>query len=169
MRKLEFIFNNGKKVELMPPSVESYYKIYHAVDSSEETEGLCEWLGSTDTARAYIAPIDVIKAKYELSRWLAQLRKREEYRAPHVEGDVVTGTQFTTVYFELKTVSDYTHDSFTELKKMDVLCFWRLYRDAIIYNCSKSEDGKAYLEKAYASVQTKPDRAAIAQIIAMQK
>ena len=166
---MEFIFSNGKKVKLPPPTVASYYKIYHAVDIAEEIEGLCEWLGSTDTARSYIAPADIIRAKDELRIWLSELRKREEYQAPHVDGDTLPETHYKTVYHELKMVSDYTHDSFTELKQLDVLTFWRLYRDAIIYNCNKSDEGRTYLDRAFASVQTKPDRAAIAQIIAMQR
>ena len=113
-------------------------------------------------------PIDIVKAKIVLSSWLKELRKREEYYPPHVEGDVPE-TRYSTVYHELKLVSEYTRDSFSELKKMDVLTFWRLYRDAIIYSCNKSEDGREYLDRAYAQIQTKPDRAAIAEIIRMQK
>ena len=103
-----------------------------------------------------------------MSTWLKELRKREEYYPPHVEGDVPE-TRYNTVYHELKAVSEYTHDSFTTLEKMDVLTFWRLYRDAIIYNCNKSDEGREYLERAFANTQTKPDRAAIAQIIASQQ
>lgn len=168
METLDFIFNNKKKVKLPPPTVGAYYHIYHAVSDSEVTEGLCDWLTSGGPqARAYIEPIDIIKARIILSEWLKELRQREEYRPPHIEGDVQE-TRYRTVYHELKLVSDYTHDSFSELKKMDVLTFWRLYRDAVIYNCNKSEDGREYLDRAFANVQTKPDRAAIAQIIAMQ-
>ena len=169
METLKYLFNNGKTVKLPPPTVEAYYHIYHAVDDSEVTEGLCDWLTSGGPeARAYIDAVDIIKARIVLSGWLKELRKRDEYYPPHVEGDV-SETRYSTVYHELKLVSEYTHDSFSELKKMDVLAFWRLYRDAIIYNCNKSDEGKEYLERAFANVQTKPDRAAIAQIIASQQ
>ena len=169
METYEFIFNNEKKVKLSPPTVEAYYHIYHAVSDSEVIEGLCDWLTSGGPqARAYVEPIDIVKAKIVLSSWLKELRKREEYYPPHVEGDI-PDTRYSTVYHELKVVSDYTRDSFSELKKMDILTFWRLYRDAIIYSCNKSEDGKEYLDRAYAQIQTKPDRAAIAEIIRMQQ
>lgn len=169
METLKYLFNNGKTVKLPPPTVEAYYHIYHAVDDSEVTEGLCDWLTSGGPeARAYIDAVDIIKARIVLSGWLKELRKREEYYPPHVEGDVPE-TRYITVYHELKLVSEYTHDSFSELKKMDILTFWRLYRDAIIYNCNKSDEGREYLERAFANVQTKPDRAAIAQIIASQQ
>lgn len=169
METLKYLFNNGKTVKLPPPTVEAYYHIYHAVDDSEVTEGLCDWLTSGGPeARAYIDAVDIIKARIVLRGWLKELRKRDEYYPPHVEGDVPE-TRYSTVYHELKLVSEYTHDSFSELKKMDVLTFWRLYRDAIIYNCNKSDEGREYLERAFANVQTKPDRAAIAQIIASQQ
>ena len=169
METLKYLFNNGKTVKLPPPTVEAYYHIYHAVDDSEVTEGLCDWLTSGGPeARAYIDAVDIIKARIVLRGWLKELRKRDEYYPPHVEGDVPE-THYSTVYHELKLVSEYTHDSFSELKKMDVLTFWRLYRDAIIYNCNKSDEGREYLERAFANVQTKPDRAAIAQIIASQQ
>lgn len=169
METLKYTFNNGKTVKLPPPTVEAYYHIYHAISEIEVTEGLCDWLTSGGPqARAYIEPIDIVKSRIVLSEWLRQLRKREEYYPPHVEGDV-SEARYRTVYHELKAVSEYTRDSFSELKKIDVLTFWRLYRDAIIYNCNKSEDGREYLERAFANVQTKPDRRAIAQIIAMQK
>lgn len=170
METLDYIFENGKKVKLPPPTVGAYYKIYHAISESEKVEGLCEWLASsTEQARAYIQPIDMVKAELALSAWLRELRQRPEYKAPYYKSDTPTETYYSTVYHELKVVSDYTHDSFTELKKIDVLTFWRYYRDAIIYNCSKSDIGMEYLKNAYNQEQTKPDRAAIAAIIKMQQ
>ena len=170
METFEYTFENGKKVKLPPPSVDAYYKIYHALSDTEKVEGLCEWLaGGSPEARAYIQPIDMIKAELALSSWLRELRQRTEYKAPYYKSEEATETHYSTVYRELKVVSDYTHDSFTELRKIDVLTFWRYYRDAIIYNCSKSEAGTEYLSKAYNQEQTKPDRAAIAAIMNMQQ
>lgn len=170
METFDYKFDNGKKVHLPPPTVEAYYKIYHAISDSEKVEGLCEWLaGGSPEARAYIQPIDMAKAELALSAWLRDLRQRPEYKAPYYKSEEQTETHYSTVYHELKVVSDYTHDSFTELKKIDVLTFWRYYRDAIIYNCSKSEIGMEYLKNAYNQEQTKPDRAAIAAIMNMQQ
>lgn len=169
METFEYTFANGKKVKLLPPSVDAYYKIYHGLSGGEKVEGLCEWLASSsEKARAYIEPIDIVKAEIALSEWLRKLREHPAYKPPHVKEDTPSESHYSTVYHELKLVSDYTHDSFTTLRKMDVLTFWRYYRDAIIYICSKSEDGKEYLNKAYNQEQTKPDRAAIAAIMNMQ-
>ena len=97
METLKYLFNNGKTVKLPPPTVEAYYHIYHAVDDSEVTEGLCDWLTSGGPeARAYIDAVDIIKARIVLSGWLKELRKREEYYPPHVEGDVPE-TRYSTV------------------------------------------------------------------------
>lgn len=170
METFNYIFENGKKVQLPPPTVEAYYQIYHALNDSEKVEGLCSWLaGGSQEARAYIKPIDMVKAGLSLSSWLRELRQRPEYKAPYYKSEEQTETHYSTVYHELKVVSDYTNDSFTELKKIDVLTFWRYYRDAIICNCSKSEAGAEYLQKAYNQEQTKPDRAAIAAIMNMQQ
>lgn len=169
METFEYTFENGKKVKLPPPTVEAYYKIYYAVSGSEITEGICDWLTSGGLqSRVYIEPIDVVKARSVLSEWLRKLRQQHAYKPPHVKEDTLSESHYSTVYHELKLVSDYTHDSFTTLRKMDVLTFWRYYRDAIIHNCNKSEDGRDYLNRAYNQEQTKPDRAAIAAIMNMQ-
>lgn len=169
METFEYTFGNGKKVKLLPPSVDAYYKIYHGLSDGEKVEGLCEWLASSsEQARAYIEPIDIVKAEIALSEWLRKLREHPAYKPPHVKEDTPSESHYSTVYHELKLVSDYTHDSFTTLRKMDVLTFWRYYRDAIIHNCNKSEDGRDYLNRAYNQEQTKPDRAAIAAIMNMQ-
>ena len=169
MQILEFEFSNRKISKLPPPTVDAYYKIYHGLSDGEKVEGLCEWLASSsEQARAYIEPIDIVKAEIALSEWLRTLRERPAYKPPHVKEDTPSESHYSTVFHELKLVSDYTHDSFTTLRKMDVLMFWRYYRDAIIHTCNKSEDGKEYLNKAYNQEQTKPDRAAIAAIMNMQ-
>ena len=61
METFDYLFDNGKKVHLPPPTVEAYYQIYHALNDSEKVEGLCEWLaGGSPEARAYIQPIDMV-------------------------------------------------------------------------------------------------------------
>ena len=55
-------------------------------------------------------------------------------------------------------VSDYTGLNFFELEELKVFEYWLYFRDAVIYNCMQSEDGKAYLEKCWRLEQTKPER-----------
>ena len=169
MQILEFEFSNRKISKLPPPTVDAYYKIYFAVSEKEEVEGISDWLTSaTEEARQYINTDDIIKAKKELSDWLRELRRNPAYKPPHAKDDTQEEIYYKTSFHELKIVSDYTGINFNELRKMDVLTFWRYYRDAIIHICNKSEDGKDYLRRAYNEEQTKPDRAAIAAIMNMQ-
>lgn len=169
METLEFIFENEKKVKLPPPTVGAYYKIYCYAQPYEKTEGLAEWLASGSVqARAYIEPMDIIKAEIALSEWLRRLRQFPQYKPPHVPGDK-DDSQYKTDFHELKAVSDYTGMNFKELRELDLLNFWRYYRDAIIYQLKKSDAGQDYLKQAYNSEQTKPDRAGLAQYIESQK
>lgn len=66
---------------------------------------------------------------------------------------------FYTVYTrEVKTVSEYTSLNFNEVQDLDYDEFLLILRDAFIYNCEKTKEGRAYLENAYLLEQTKPDR-----------
>ena len=113
METFDFTFNNRKKSKLPPPSVDAYYKIYHGLSEAEKVAGLCEWLASgSDQAKAYITPIDIVKAEIALSKWLRDLRQRPAYKPPHAKDDTPTETYFTDDFHELKMVSDYTNTSF---------------------------------------------------------
>lgn len=158
-----------RKIELPPPTVDMYYKVFHPVTEQEKIEGVIDWLGSGKLEdRAYIKAEDIPLAEVFLNVWLRKMRNEEEYRPPHIATDSAEESHYKTAFHEMKFVSDYTNMSFLELRGLDVLLFWRYYRDAIIYNAIQSESGKEYLNKAYNSVQTKPDRAAIAELIESQ-
>lgn len=55
-------------------------------------------------------------------------------------------------------VCDYTGLNILEIEELDVFEYWLYFRDAVIYNCMQSEDGKEYLEKCWRLEQTKPER-----------
>ncbi|MCR3760317.1 hypothetical protein KYB31_15160 [Clostridium felsineum] len=59
---------------------------------------------------------------------------------------------------EEKTVSNYTGYNFAQLDELNVFEYWLLLRDAVIYNCSQSKEGKKYLDKCWLMEQTEPDR-----------
>lgn len=65
---------------------------------------------------------------------------------------------------EKKTVRDYTGYDFDRIGALTVFEFWLYLRDAIIYNCQQSSEGKEYLEKCWAAEQTAPDRAALRKL-----
>lgn len=169
METIDFILTKGKKVKLPPPSVDAYYKIYFFAENSEKIIGLSEWLASgSEDARGDILLSDITRAEIVLSEWLRKLRQLPPYKVPHAPGDK-DESPYKTDYHELKAVSDYTGMNFRELRELDLLTFWRYYKDAIIYKLKKTEAGQEYLRRAWNTEQTKPDREAIAQIIAAQR
>lgn len=60
-----------------------------------------------------------------------------------------------------KIVADYANCSIPEVERIDIFQFWGLLRDAVIWNCSRSKEGREYLENAYNFMQTEPDRNAL--------
>lgn len=158
-----------RSIELPPPTVDIYYKIYYPASEQEKIEGVIDWLGSGRLEdRAIIQAEDIPKAEVFLNVWLKQKRSEEQYTPPHIATDTEDNSVYKTEFHEMKFVSDYTNMNFQELRGLDVLTFWRYYRDAIIYKGIQSEHGKEFLNNAYNSVQTKPDRLAIAELIQSQ-
>lgn len=167
--RIRFKLMCERSIELPPPTVDIYYKIYHSASEQEKIEGVIDWLGSGRLEdRAIIQAEDIPKAEVFLNVWLKQKRSEEQYMPPHIATDKETEQIYKTEFHEMKFVSDYTNMNFQELRGLDVLTFWRYYRDAIIYNCIQSEKGREFLNNAYNSVQTKPDVAAIAALIQSQ-
>jgi hypothetical protein len=166
---MKFKLQCKKIIDLPIPSVDLYYKLMHYVDEKEKLNGIIDWLGSGEFEnRAYIQPEDLPRAEMYLNHWLREQRSKEEYSPPVIATEAGENELYKTVYHEMKLVYDYSGIDFMRLRKLDVLTFWRYFRDAIIYRSKQSEQGREYLEKAHNSVQTKPDRAAIAELIRMQ-
>lgn len=158
-----------KSIRLLPINVKEYYQIFRPADDTEKIFGLTDWIARSDEEKkSSITVEDLYIIEIELLNWLRTEREKEQYKAPYYKQAAQNEVYFTREYDELKLVSDYTNSSFGELQKLDIFTFWRYYRDAVIWNCSKTEEGREYLRNAYNSVQTKPDRAAIAQLISSQ-
>ena len=62
---------------------------------------------------------------------------------------------------EEKIVRDYTGYDFDRLNNLSVFEFWALLRDAIVYNCKQTEEGRKYLNDCWLHDQTEPDRGAL--------
>lgn len=166
---MKFKLECKKIINLPPPSVDMYYKIYYPVNTKDQMTGILDWLGSGKIEnRAYIQAEDIEHAKQFLSEWLKDMRKEEPYAPPTVVTDTPESGPYKTTFHEMKLVYEYTGIDFGRLRELDILTFWRYFRDAVIYRAIQSESGKEYLNKAYNSVQTKPDRVAIAELIEAQ-
>lgn len=55
-------------------------------------------------------------------------------------------------------VSRYTGLNMLEVDNLDIIVYFSYRRDAFIYEMSKTEKGREYLNNAYRMEQTKPDR-----------
>lgn len=59
---------------------------------------------------------------------------------------------------EEKIVRDYTGFDFGQLESLTIFDFWLYLRDAVVFNCQQTEEGRDYLEKCWVAEQTEPDR-----------
>ena len=72
----------------------------------------------------------------------------------------MTGSKafFTNATSDTKLVADYTGLSFGEVSELDIFTYFGYLHDAVVWNCSRTEAGREYLENAYYYQQTEPDR-----------
>lgn len=65
---------------------------------------------------------------------------------------------------EIKSVSDYTNLNFSEVYNLNIFEFWGYLHDAAVWNLSRTEAGRDYLEKAYVNSQAEPDRESLREV-----
>lgn len=66
---------------------------------------------------------------------------------------------------EYKIVADYANMSIPDVLELPLLDYLELYRDAVIWNNMKSEDGMKRLDDAWILEQDKPDRSALKELL----
>ncbi|MBQ6250165.1 hypothetical protein [Ruminococcus sp.] len=71
---------------------------------------------------------------------------------------------YKCVSSDMKVVSDYTLLDFSQIDGLEVFDYYGYLHDAVVWNCSRSEAGRDYLEDAYMHSRTEPDRAALKNI-----
>lgn len=54
---------------------------------------------------------------------------------------------------------DYTGFNFAQIGALNIIEYWALLRDAVIYKCMQTKEGQEYLDRCWVLEQTKPDRA----------
>lgn len=69
--------------------------------------------------------------------------------------------KYTVSTGEYKIVADYANMSIPDVLELPILDYLELFRDAVIYNNLRSEEGKQRLDDAWILEQTKPDRSAL--------
>lgn len=73
--------------------------------------------------------------------------------------------KYTVSTGEYKIVADYANMSIPEVLELPLLDYLELYRDAVIYNNMKSEEGMKRLDDAWILEQTKPDKNALREVL----
>lgn len=96
--------------------------------------------------------------------WLTE--KREEYKltvpdCPNSEVSDNSGYSFPVMTYDEKIIRDYCGLSFSEMDNLVVFGYWRLLRDAVVFELKKTPGGREMLEAAYCFEQTEPDREAL--------
>lgn len=137
-----------------PPTVREYYALKNSKDVNYvqaiiKDITLCDDISVPDFLYIYLFEIEAIR------------NGSDEYKIPHYNDGEQNETHYKCNSQEIKIVADYTHHSFYEILDMAVFDFWGYLHDAIVWDLSKSQSGRDYLEKCWTHSQTEPDRAAL--------
>lgn len=62
-------------------------------------------------------------------------------------------------------MADYANMSITDVLELPLLDYLELFRDAVIYNNMRSEEGIKRLDDAWILEQTKPDKSALKEFL----
>ena len=65
---------------------------------------------------------------------------------------------FKLISHREKTISKYCNIPILEVEELDLVEYLFYYREAVIYNCMQTEEGREYLQNAHRLQQTTPDR-----------
>ena len=147
---------------LAEPTVRECEGIINPATTSELIDAAMDYLSrnieSIDVKRK-IASSDMLFLRITLAKWLTELKKEEAYRAPHIlPDDEETPLPYTCRTVHIKAVADYARMGFLEVYNLRITEFWKLFRDAVIWNYSSTKEGIEKLEHAKNMSQTEPDR-----------
>lgn len=149
-------------LNLAEPKVRECEGILNPATTSELIDTAVEYLSrnieSIDVKRR-IAASDVLFLRITLAKWLTELKKEEAYTAPHIlPDDDETPLPYMCRTTHIKAVAEYARMSFPEVFELRITEFWKLFRDAVIWNYSRTKEGIEKLEHAKNMSQTEPDR-----------
>ena len=65
---------------------------------------------------------------------------------------------YKLVSYQEKMVSKYCNISILDVEELDLVEYLFYFREAVIYNCMQTEDGREYLKNAFRLEQTEPER-----------
>ena len=85
-------------------------------------------------------------------------KKLKKLKIPYYPSNEEDEGNYRTNTIEEKIICEYTGYNFRDLEDLEVLEYWLLLRDAVVYNYMQSEEGREYLENCYRMEQTEPER-----------
>lgn len=59
---------------------------------------------------------------------------------------------------EEKRIAEYLQISMLDINELDIIEYYFFLREAFIYNCMQTDEGREYLTNAYRLEQTSPDK-----------
>lgn len=62
-------------------------------------------------------------------------------------------------------MAGYANIPLPDVYELDIVTFWALLHDVVVYNHSKTKEGRKWLQNAWRLTQTEPDDAAITRKI----
>lgn len=157
-----FQFRLGAQVlTIGVPTVRECDGLFSPVNSYEIIDAAEEYLSRNIegiTVRDKLSALDIIALEVRLGAWLAQLKETPEYKAPPVQLTAQTVLPYDCATTHIKAVAEYARMSFSEVWKLPITDFWKLFHDAIVWNYSRTAEGIDQLEHAKTISATEPDR-----------
>lgn len=158
-----FIFRMASKIKLTigEPTTKECIGITNPCNSEELTSTAESYLSKNlegISVRESIAPADIIALQVRLRAWLEIIKQDQAYCAPPVQSTAQNEIPYHCTTLSVKAVAEYGRMSFLEVYSLPITEFWKLYRDAIIWNYSLTNEGIEKLKAAKVISTVEPDR-----------
>lgn len=153
---------NAEELIMGEPTVRECDGILSSATNSELIEAVAAYLSRNQQGvivKEKLIAADIILVQIKLNEWLASIKTSPAYQAPRIEPDSdAEELPYNCTTTHIKAVAEYARMSFLEVYELRITEFWKLFRDAIIWNYSRTKEGIDKLEHAKNMSQTEPDR-----------
>lgn len=157
-----FQFRMGRQTLTMEvPTVRECDGLFSPINSYEKIDAAEKYLSRNIegiTVRDKLSVLDILVLEDRLGAWLTQIKETSAYKAPPVQSTAQTVLPYDCTTTHIKAVAEYARMSFPEVWNLPITDFWKLFRDAIIWNYSRTAEGIDQLEHAKTISATEPDR-----------
>jgi len=161
MRLFKFRLKSKQILSITEPSVKECDGILNPANVTELIDAAEKFLSrnlENVNVRDQMTDIDIIALRIMLQTWLEEIKKDPAYKSPPVQSTAQPVIPYNCITMHIKAVADYARMSFPEVWSLPITEFWKLFRDAVIWNYSRTAEGIEQLEHAKAMSATEPDR-----------